>query len=305
MRYVDRSTTPAPESLSAADGGGLKEYAKAKAYYAKVPPHKKAYPFKAYKADDVALALRNLFHGKCAYCELRYEGGQPMDVEHYRPKGGIRERDDHRGYWWLAADWNNLLPSCIDCNRRRGQISADAGMTLAQLEAAFASIGDTEPGGKQDAFPTLDGVWADPEIDPNTIESPALIDPTRTDPKNHLHWPQADVSVVLPVVDLLGSECPRATASILIYALNRIGLVQSRLEIRQSFDAQIRLIREVAIAAMELVDPRREIFIKIAEDGILSLRRQTGIEHAFSAMLSARLEAFEAEFSTLLEAELI
>ncbi|MBO0130916.1 HNH endonuclease [Agrobacterium burrii] len=303
MRYIDRSTTPPPESLTAADGAGLKEYAKAKAYYGHVPPHKNAYPFKAYKADGVKLALRNLFNGKCAYCEIRYEGGQPMDVEHYRPKGGIQERDDHRGYWWLAADWNNLLPSCIDCNRRRGQTSADAGMTLSELEAALASMGDTEPGGKQDAFPTLDDVWADPETDPNTIESPALIDPTQTDPANHLHWPQSELSVVLPMVDFAGSECPRATASIYIYALNRLGLVQSRLEIRQKFDAHINTIREVVIGAMEFDGPHRQRLMKIAEDGIASLRIETGIKHVYSAMLSARLDAFEAEFSALIEAD--
>jgi hypothetical protein len=86
--------------------------------------------------------LLKLFHGKCAYCETVISSNQPGDVEHYRPKGRIRDEQgkiikikvanreiDHPGYWWLAYDWRNLLPSCIDCNRRRrhGDENAPAG----------------------------------------------------------------------------------------------------------------------------------------------------------------------------------
>ncbi|MEN4849432.1 hypothetical protein ABEH01_08375 [Pantoea agglomerans] len=69
--------------------------------------------FKVYKDDSVKHALEKLFHGKCAYCETLYAVTQPVDVEHFRPKGKPHE------YWWLAAVWENLLPSCIDCNRER------------------------------------------------------------------------------------------------------------------------------------------------------------------------------------------
>ena len=77
--------------------------------------------------------LLKLSHQKCAYCESNITATQPGDVEHYRPKGRIRDAlgrivkttrfavgSDHPGYWWLAYCWENLLPSCIDCNRRRG-----------------------------------------------------------------------------------------------------------------------------------------------------------------------------------------
>ena len=51
-----------------------------------------------------------------------------MDIEHYRPKGAIIELDPSTykpyrkskkvpalkpGYYWLAANWENLRPSCI------------------------------------------------------------------------------------------------------------------------------------------------------------------------------------------------
>ena len=67
------------------------------------------FTFAAYKADDVREALTRLFRGKCAYCESRYAVTQPMDVEHWRPKGGVEEEDvDGKtrlgpGYPWLAA----------------------------------------------------------------------------------------------------------------------------------------------------------------------------------------------------------
>src|SRR4051812_22350680 len=75
--------------------------------------------------------LDKLFGGKCAYCEVIIEASHPTEVEHYRPKGAVKDEEeevvtiqtpngaeDHPGYWWLAYEWNNLLPSCIDCNRR-------------------------------------------------------------------------------------------------------------------------------------------------------------------------------------------
>ena len=56
-------------------------------------------------------------HGKCCYCERRLPRGE-TDVEHFRPKGKVKEAEkDHPGYWWLAYNWQNLLISCQLCNR--------------------------------------------------------------------------------------------------------------------------------------------------------------------------------------------
>src|SRR5262245_40081226 len=77
--------------------------------------------------------LLKLFNGKCAYCETDIESNQPGDVEHFRPKGRVVDEEfepirinhpkwgemDHPGYFWLAYEWDNLFPSCIDCNRYR------------------------------------------------------------------------------------------------------------------------------------------------------------------------------------------
>lgn len=55
--------------------------------------------------------------GKCCYCERKRDKKREMDVEHYRPKGGIKDDKNHPGYWWLAYDWDNLLLACKTCNQ--------------------------------------------------------------------------------------------------------------------------------------------------------------------------------------------
>jgi uncharacterized protein (TIGR02646 family) len=77
------------------------------------------FSFKAYKSDGVTQALTAMFHGKCAFCESQIRAVQPNDIEHYRPKSEvlIGGKKCKPGYYWLAAKWDNLLASCIYCNR--------------------------------------------------------------------------------------------------------------------------------------------------------------------------------------------
>ena len=99
--------------------------------------------FSYYKNDAVKARLVDLFHGKCAYCESFYSSTQPMDVEHFRPKGAVAEDDEHPGYYWLAATWENLLPSCIDCNRQRNQFDVVEGETISLGKKDRFPIGGT------------------------------------------------------------------------------------------------------------------------------------------------------------------
>lgn len=295
MRYVDRSAIPIPDTLGSADGLGAKELIKARAHYAANPRPKKAFEFEAYREPDVKQALRNLFHNKCAYCESFIAGTQPEDVEHYRPKGGIEGHARHPGYWWLATVWTNLLPSCIDCNRRRGQVMATADMSLEELQAALRALQDTDPGGKQNAFPTLDNVWADAEVDPETCEQPALIDPTRTDPMEHLVWSEADVPVVIPVEGEAGEPCSRAVTSVHVYALNRIGLVQARAEVLQMLQAQLESIRDLMDAAGEAAPAQKTRANSRLDRAVARLRRFSDAKHEYSAMAYAVIARFDEE----------
>jgi len=123
-------------------------------------------------------------HDKCAYCEAIITNTHPGDVEHYRPKGRLKDLDgkivkitvngkefDHPGYWWLCYEWANLLPSCIDCNRRRNHGEE---MTAA---------------GKADIFP-IDGQRAGNPNDPLTAEDALLLNPSDDDfiPDSHFEF---------------------------------------------------------------------------------------------------------------------
>ena len=64
-----------------------------------------------YSHGDVVLALLQMQHHKCCYCELHIaETGSGKQVEHFRP------RDQFDDLWY---DWNNLLLACADCNNAK------------------------------------------------------------------------------------------------------------------------------------------------------------------------------------------
>lgn len=81
--------------------------------------------------EEVYLHPDGPFRGKCAYCECRIYPSQYGDLDHYRPKGAVKDvatgkpvrieldgvERNHPGYYWLAYAWQNLLPTCELCNR--------------------------------------------------------------------------------------------------------------------------------------------------------------------------------------------
>jgi uncharacterized protein (TIGR02646 family) len=219
MIYRDRSQVPSPEILTSAKGRGLLEMAKAKKFYAtKVAKSKRrAFKFECYRSPEVKRALEDLFFGKCAYCESRYAGTQPVDVEHWRPKAAIVDGEEtiEPGYYWLAADWDNLLPSCIDCNRERGQ------MLLPGRDERNA--------GKANRFPLEPGSMRARAAEDLAAERPLLLHPCHDQPEEHLEFLLE--GVVRSRRQISSGPSPKGESSIEIYALNRTGLVHSRLEI--------------------------------------------------------------------------
>ena len=132
--------------------------------------------YKSYKEYSL-----KAFHFKCAYCESKISNSQPGDVEHFRPKNRVVDKEfkpikvcyptwgerDHLGYFWLAYDYDNLLPACADCNRFR-------------LHLGGAGVG------KADRFPVA-GFRAFLPGD-EARETALLIDPTKEDPNNHFQF---------------------------------------------------------------------------------------------------------------------
>lgn len=229
-------------------------------------------PFKTYRKDSVKTQLHKLFHGKCAYCETFYQSVAPVDVEHYRPKAGVGEDKSHTGYWWLAMDWENLLPSCIHCNRLNKHITPVISTNLVELRAEDVGFSKQRvvTTGKGTSFPILGQRGTEKSRD-CSAEYALLLDPCRDDPQDHLLFhierkkliglvlPKPHDGGGLPVVTTLDSMPDfkkeieqalqdklslRGAVSIHTYGLNRLGLVQER----------TRLLRKLAFLEESVKD---------------------------------------------------
>ena len=192
MIPVTRTACPPSLDPNDPDASGPKEFRKIRDMLANGETVKSD-DFSAYGSRAVREALREMFHGKCAYCESKIAGNQDTDVEHYRPKKGVTEAEDagvaHPGYWWLAMVWENLVLSCQHCNQSRSYhvIIPDNLETEDEL-IEFLQNQPASRAGKLNAFPTEDGVWALGPGDDLTVEKPLILNPVDTDPGNHLDW---------------------------------------------------------------------------------------------------------------------
>lgn len=284
MRWVDRTKVPVPASLDGLASLAARERARAAQHFRDT--HAKTFEFSVYKQQDVAAALNALFNGKCAYCESNIKAVQPTDIEHFRPKGRVGGCPEHPGYWWLAASWDNLLASCIDCNRRRYQ---DA-QQLAHDPLDYEVAGQFYLG-KGDLFPILGAQYALAEADDLDVEDAALIDPTRRNPNVHLMWLQKQgLSLVGPrmhggKLDLYGWHTYR------VFGLNRQGLVELRtirlLEIR----AKIVFIEKMIDRAFFMPEPFASEQWDDAFEEFVSLYRYAEPNQPYSAMVEDLLDS--------------
>ena len=276
MIFVDRSLVTCPEHLN---GSGASELKRARKRAA--AGTLEGFNFSAYKHASVKEALKALFNGKCAYCEAPYDATQPEDVEHYRPKGRIDTGNGKitPGYWWLAATWDNLLPSCIDCNRERTQTLFD-GTELMM--------------GKQDRFPLANEVQRARTEGEHASEQPLLLNPCVDDPaafiafREVLHE-QRRWSIVVPKVDDETQPAwRRARTSINVYGLNRYGLARRRSEHLSFVKPWLGRLRRLA-AELDEADPASaaEIEREIVEamDSLLKLQA------LFTGMVRAAIES--------------
>ncbi|WP_423198998.1 MULTISPECIES: HNH endonuclease family protein [unclassified Cupriavidus] len=304
MRKVDRSKVAVPQSLCHG-AAGAEELQKARDHQVSTDPDKKAFVYKVYKRDDVRAALENLFHGKCAYCETLYDASGPVDIEHYRPKGAVAEDNGHSGYWWVAMEWTNLLPSCLDCNRRRGQVLVEPSTSLAQLAALAKPL--LTQAGKKDSFPlAATGVRALAEAVDFTAEHALLLDPCRDDPDSCLtfSFDQTHAAgLVLPAGD--GMQQTRGAVSIQTYGLNRLKLVQDRIRVLRRLEFLGDLVIELAAAIVDLDRPdvqdvlegtsgaKVQGRLRLLRDRILAeMKSHTKDDAPYSAMAKAWLRSF-------------
>jgi uncharacterized protein (TIGR02646 family) len=250
MRYVDRGLDAPPACLSAKNKDGKTELERVREHLGAKATE--SFGFVAYKGEEVKRRLEQLFHGKCAYCETFYASSEPVDVEHFRPKGRVHGDANHPGYWWVAMDWTNLLPSCIDCNRKRKQTLVAVSDSLLEL---YESSGHA---GKQDSFP-IEGTRAQPEAADFTDERALLLNPCHDDPSEHLEFhfgDQTPTALVLPRAVDPGASPPRRSVrgatSIQVYGLNRLRLVQDRTRVLRRLEFLESLAVDLAAMADEV-----------------------------------------------------
>ncbi|MCA0873048.1 hypothetical protein LCL97_19635 [Seohaeicola saemankumensis] len=320
MRAVDRKSLDAPKVLTQDDKGGAKELDKARIWRADTDPKKKSFPFKVYKHAEVKAALEKLFHGKCAYCESFYSAQAPVDVEHFRPKGAVEGEAEHPGYWWIAMEWENLLPSCIDCNRRRRQPTPVPSDSLVKLRERAVEVQNT---GKKDVFP-IAGRRAEAETDNLTLEQAYLLDPCRDDPEEHLTYhldPDDMIALVLPrgddatavpalgetdaVVDGAASAgvSVRGAVSIQVYGLNRLGLVQARTRVLRHLEFLLDLICRIDEVAKVLEASGEPEIREAAQtlEGLIGriveeIKQMAEPDAPYSAMVAQWVDKFLGEF---------
>ncbi|WP_097303523.1 HNH endonuclease family protein [Pseudomonas chlororaphis] len=294
MRYVDRGAVPVPQSLAGPSAPVQQEKDAAIEFYrtydATLRPRPKGYPFEQYKGHDVTVSLRSLFNDKCAYCET--DVGDDMDVEHFRPKGGVTEDEAHPGYWWLAHSWENLFAACTPCNQNRYQHIATEHMNEEELLALRAKKPD-KAFGKANQFP-IAGIRA--SFGSSLAEErPHLIDPTVDDPADYLKWSQSEYSVVLANPEDQWSKT-RALATISVFALNRLKLVQSRTRILNVLRYQAeRTLMELEEDLVAGGSPR---LIQRALRRVDEMRQLQAPGMPHTAMVKAFIDSFVADLST-------
>lgn len=198
-----------------------------------------------YAHDQVRMSLEQLFSGKCAYCETSLEG---FDVEHFRPKGGVAERPDHPGYYWLTYTWENLYPSCANCNRH------------LKDRPLWEDRSPKPAGGKAVQFPLFDETSrAMKPADDIAAETRLLIDPCLENPEEHFGYtPEGHVfSLNDPDGDNPNDVGSR---TIKVMFLGRTRLTKRR-----------RTMIRMVMCTMKLLDTNDGMFAKLTE-----LRRELG-----------------------------
>lgn len=181
-----------------------------------------------YEHSSIVIALYELFHGKCAFCESYVPMDDPRfkhlgaslpdelhflfanepfptgrlrlksrlyETHHFRPKmmamdlqGNVSQ--DH--YWWLAYEWSNLYLACAPCNSLKA--------TRFPIQAASRAI---------------------PESPLKTLadERALLLDPCTDQPEEHL---------VFLTDGAVAGDTEQGITTIEVYGLNRAQLTGSR-----------------------------------------------------------------------------
>lgn len=83
-----------------------------------------------YRNKAVKTALKAAYKNKCAFCEQKLSNNEnfpnQLTIEHFRPKSR---------YYWLAYSYDNLLPTCSDCNSAKDNDFETLVSTIIKIDA--------------------------------------------------------------------------------------------------------------------------------------------------------------------------
>ena len=212
------------------------------------------FKFRAYRDRSVREALNEAFGGLCAYCESLIEATEPTELEHYRPKGAVKTESEvlPHGYYWLAATWENLLPSCIRCNR---------------AETYEYENNSRRTSGKASWFPLAEEAARARSEGGEDRESPLLLHPYYDDPEEHLEFTTDGAVKARRAAD--GQRSPRGAKTIEILGLNRPGL----LDAREAHSKRVEALRTRLLRSERMVE--RYPDDQDALDGLEDARRES------------------------------
>jgi len=277
MIRVDRSRVRRPEILGPKSDLALKEFALARDLLGR-PDWKKSqqrFEFKVYRHSSIKETLIELFHSKCAYCEAKVGISSPVDVEFFRPKDGVVESPEHPGYWWLAMAWENMLLSCIDCNRVRTHEGVRTG--------------------KANRFPLIDEKKRALKPGQEKREEPLLLDPCNDYPEQHLVFEETGRVI---------SDTERGNVSIAVLGLNRPGLVDARKHAAAMVLQQVKMFdklskdvdRQELLASIRLLTEPHQEFAGLKRQLLASFLART-TKKSSSAKKVSKPEAVTVEVS--------
>tara|TARA_R110000744_G_scaffold812_4_gene3060 strand:- start:1908 stop:2771 length:864 start_codon:yes stop_codon:yes gene_type:complete len=228
MIFINRNKVKKPDVLK---HGADDEHNEAHKHYV-TDAYTKAFDHKLFKNIEVKKALETLFNGKCAYCESDVITTSAIDKEHFRPKTSIKDRTSKksiRGYYWLAADWDNLLLACAHCNRT----------------GTHETINDEEfVSGKLDYFPISNeskrAIYGADLTEEDKVR--LLLNPCKENPETLIKY-NSD-GEILPLNGLKKMEEEMVETSVMIFGLNRSTLHKKRREKWKTVQLQIERIKD-------------------------------------------------------------
>ena len=205
-----------------------------------------------YGHKSVRETLKRAQHRKCCFCEGTFLANAAADVEHYRPKGAVRQEQGAAsvkpGYYWLAYEWENLYWCCQTCNRSN----------------------------KREFFPLRDPAKrAFSHHHDLAQEEPLILDPGgEEDPRKHITFrEERAVGVTL-----------RGETTVRVMGLNREDLIEDRL----ARLGEVKTLRDIVRVWSTYGMPELE---ELAVSATRKLETAIAPESAFSAMAADYLSA--------------